>query len=300
MAKYNCKTCGAELYFNPKTGKMECEYCGSSFDPSEYAYQPEQDSADVKPAAYVDESEPVTEPATDDSTGDLRIYKCPHCGAEVITSKETAATTCVYCNRAITLSGNLTGAFRPDYVLPFTTERKDVEEAYLKLCKKSILTPRLFTKKSTIEKIKGMYIPYWLYTFDGEADARIRAERVRVHMSGDDEVTETSRYLVHEKGSGHFQRIPADAMKEIDNEMMDSIEPFDFSRLVPFNPAYLAGFYAQQWDESSSANEPRAKARAKTALTEELMSHVGPFTTTMTESENYEWKNQSIEQVMIS
>ena len=140
MAKYNCKTCGAELYFNPKTGKMECEYCGSSFDPSEYAYQPEQDSADVKPAAYVDESEPVTEPATDDSTGDLRIYKCPHCGAEVITSKETAATTCVYCNRAITLSGNLTGAFRPDYVLPFTTERKDVEDAYLKLCKKSILT----------------------------------------------------------------------------------------------------------------------------------------------------------------
>ena len=75
MAKYNCKTCGAELYFNPKTGKMECEYCGSSFDPSEYAYQTEQDSADVKPAAYVDESEPVTEPATDDSTGDLRIYK---------------------------------------------------------------------------------------------------------------------------------------------------------------------------------------------------------------------------------
>ena len=116
MAKYNCKTCGAELYFNPKTGKMECEYCGSSFDPSEYAYQTEQDSADVKPAAYVDESEPVTEPATDDSTGDLRIYKCPHCGAEVITSKETAATTCVYCNRAITLSGNLTGQPR-DYTV---------------------------------------------------------------------------------------------------------------------------------------------------------------------------------------
>ena len=79
--------------------------------------------------------------------------------AEVITSKETAATTCVYCNRAITLEGNLTGEFRPDYVLPFTTTREDVTKEYLKLAKKSVLTPRLFTKKSTVEKIKGMYVP---------------------------------------------------------------------------------------------------------------------------------------------
>ena len=268
MAKYNCKTCGAELYFNPKTGKMECEYCGSSFDPSEYAYQPEQDSADVKPAAYVDESEPVTEPATDDSTGDLRIYKCPHCGAEVITSKETAATTCVYCNRAITLSGNLTGAFRPDYVLPFTKERKDVEEAYLKLCKKSILTPRLFTKKSTIEKIKGMYIPFWLYTFDGDA--------------------------------GEFENIPADALKEMDNTLMDSIEPFDFSKLVAFNPAYLAGFYTQRWNEDASKNENRAKVRAKESLSKAALAHVGTYSGGMTiENEQYRWTNQKVHYAML-
>ena len=306
--KYSCKNCGAELYFDPKSGRLHCDYCGSEYDPSDYDFTPEEEKRGD--AAIQQESDAETgeasapaegESATDDSvsTDDLVVYRCPNCGAEVITSKKTVATTCVYCNRAITLTGNVSGTFRPDALLPFVKERKEVEGAYRDLCRRSFLTPRLFTSENQIKKIKGMYIPYWLYTFDGEADARIRAERVRVHMSGDDEVTETSRYLVHEKGSGHFQRIPADAMKEIDNEMMDSIEPFDFSRLVPFNPAYLAGFYAQQWDESSSANEPRAKARAKTALTEELMSHVGPFTTTMTESENYEWKNQSIEQVMI-
>ena len=300
MAKYNCKTCGAELYFNPKTGKMECEYCGSTFDPSEYAYQPEQDSADVKPATYVDESEPVTEPATDDSTGDLRIYKCPHCGAEVITSKETAATTCVYCNRAITLSGNLTGAFRPDYVLPFTKERKDVEEAYLKLCKKSVLTPRLFTKKSTIEKIKGMYIPFWLYTFDGDAQIRVLAKETKVWIAGDTEYTEISSYRVEEGAHGEFENIPADALKEMDNTLMDSIEPFDFSKLVAFNPAYLAGFYTQRWNEDASKNENRAKVRAKESLSKAALAHAGTYSGGMTiENEQYRWTNQKVHYAML-
>ena len=86
MAKYNCKTCGAELYFNPAIGQLQCEYCGSTFDPAEYNYTPEgqgaQDGGAVQEAAYVDG--PVTEASTDDATGELVIYKCPHWGAEDI------------------------------------------------------------------------------------------------------------------------------------------------------------------------------------------------------------------------
>ena len=43
MAKYSCKECGAELFFDPKKGKLHCEYSGSEFDPSEYEYTPEED-----------------------------------------------------------------------------------------------------------------------------------------------------------------------------------------------------------------------------------------------------------------
>jgi DNA-directed RNA polymerase subunit RPC12/RpoP len=31
--KYSCKNCGAELFFDPKSGKLHCDYCGSDFDP---------------------------------------------------------------------------------------------------------------------------------------------------------------------------------------------------------------------------------------------------------------------------
>ncbi len=304
--KYSCKNCGAELYFDPARGKLHCEYCGSDYDPSEYNFTPEEaESEDQTIAQSVDdEGNPdasTDAQATDESvsTDDLVVYKCPNCGAEVITSRKTVATTCVYCNRAITLSGNVKGAFRPDYVLPFTKDRKEVEKAYRSLCRQSVLTPTRLSSESTIQKIKGMYVPYWLFSFDGKASARVKASRVRTFVSGRDEVTEVSNYEVFEEGMGTFVRVPTDAMKAMDDTMMDSIEPFDFSRLEKFNPAYLSGFYTQQWDENSAATEPRAKARAKTAMSTELMKHVGSYTTTMIQHEEFAWKDQKIELVLL-
>ena len=303
--KYSCKVCGAELYFDPKKGKLHCEYCGSDFDPSEYDMTAEEETSDDETIAQGgnDDDEPAHAEgnATDDSISldDLVVYKCPHCAAEVITSKKTVATTCVYCNRAITLAGNVKGAFRPDYVLPFETERKDVEAEYLKLAKGSFLTPRLFIKNATVEKIKGMYVPFWLYSFEGRSVMNVSAEKLHVYMSGEDEITEHSRYEIHEEGQGSFDRVPADAMKEMDNTMMDSIEPFDFKKLVPFNPAYLAGFYTQQWDEDAAFNEPRAKARAKEALSSDMMAHIGTFSSVQIRNENYFWKDHGVEQVML-
>lgn len=301
--KYSCKTCGAELYFNPKTGKLECEYCGSSFDPSEYSYSAEEASGDDETIAQAGNegtgaaAAATDEPATDDSvsTDDLVVYKCPNCGAEVITSRKTVATTCVYCNRAITLTGNVRGSFRPDYVLPFEKDRKDVEAAYRELCGHSILTPRLFKKDSTVEKIKGMYVPYWLYSFSGEATMYVHCENRRVFMQGDDEITETARYDVEEQGEAGFSRVPADAMEAMDNTMMDSIEPYDFSKLKAFNPAYLTGFYTQQWDEDAATNEPRAKARAKEALSAETLQHVGMYQSRVIRREDYSWRGEKVE-----
>ena len=309
MAKYSCKNCGAELFFDPKKGKLHCDYCGTDYDPSEYAYKPEPDAA-----AGAAKDQTIAQPghegtgadaaatdekATDDSTGNLVVYKCPNCGAEVITSKDTVATTCVYCNRAITLEGNLAGTFRPDYVVPFEKDRKDVEAAYLSLCKKSILTPRLFTKQATIKKIKGMYIPYWLYSFDGDASIQVLGKNTRMWTTGDTEFTETSSYSVSEEATGSFRYIPADALKGMDNVLMDSIEPFDFSKMKSFNPAFLAGFYTQKWDDDSKTNEPRAKNRAKESLANAAMANVGSFDEMHIQQENFTWTNNKAEYAML-
>jgi len=309
MAKYSCKTCGAELYFDPHRGKLHCEYCGSDFDPSEYedtGASAEEGLPEERPQAATGElgAQPYElsgdEKADDESTGhDLVLYKCPHCGAEMITSKETAATTCVYCNRAITLEGNLKGDFRPQYVVPFKMQREDVEEAYLNLCNSSILTPREFRSKKMIEKIKGMYVPFWLYTFDGDIDLQVYGEKDRIYWRGNDQVTETSMYRVKVEGEGAFSRVPADALTSLDDAIMDTIEPFDYSDIKPFNAAYLAGFYTQRWDRTAEDNEDRAMQRAAKTITEAAIDAAGHFDRVTVEEQEIDFSNATVVQAMM-
>ena len=45
--KYSCKNCGAELYFEPKSGKLHCDYCGTDYDPAEYDFTAEEALSDA-------------------------------------------------------------------------------------------------------------------------------------------------------------------------------------------------------------------------------------------------------------
>ena len=36
MQNDQCRSCGAPLAFDVQTGKLQCEFCGSGFDPLEY------------------------------------------------------------------------------------------------------------------------------------------------------------------------------------------------------------------------------------------------------------------------
>ncbi len=320
MAKYSCKACGAELYFDPKLGKLHCDYCGSVYDPSEYADaepEAEQDlqkertknaagsaarAAASSARSDVDQAESAAgQKSYDDSdeAGDLILYQCPNCGAEMITSRQTAVTTCVYCNRTITLEGNLKGDFHPDFVLPFEKSREDVEAAYRDLCKKSRFAPKLFSREATVKKIKGMYVPYWLYSFNGTGVYKIDATNVRVWRVGNTEYTETTNYAIDEEAEGAFENIPADALKELDNTLMDSIEPFDFSKMVPFSSAYLAGFYTQRWNEDANFNQSRARDRAKISLRTAAMKDAGSYATMHIRTENYGWRNEKTAYAML-
>lgn len=223
MKKYNCKTCGAELYFDAATQKLKCEYCDSMFDPAEYENESKQETDNREKGQAAPGKKNMDEPqkkpeaadegaqSTDDSDGELVVYKCSHCGAEIITSKNTVATTCLYCNRAVVLEGNVTGVLKPDYVLPFVKQREDVEAAYMKLCKSTFLAPKLFKEENTIKKIKGMYIPFWLYSMHAEGSLQAIAKKNRVWRSGNYEYTEVKSYQVERSASGDFDKIPADA-----------------------------------------------------------------------------------------
>ena len=297
MQKFNCKTCGAELYWDADAGALKCEYCESTFHPSDF----EDETLTDIPVEKLEEEtvDPTYTNSADNLTEDMVVYECSHCGAEVITSKTTMATTCAYCGRAISLTNKSVGEFRPDKVLAFKINRDKATEIYNKYTKSSPLIPKLFKEEQTIKKMQGLYVPFFLHSADLNAHGTVNAENVMSSRRGDDKVEHHSLYRIDLDIDGKFDKIPTDASKKIDNKLMDSLEPFDFDSLNLFNPAYMAGYFAEQPDEKVEDTTPRATSRMEEAMRNKMNETAGNYSIKTVSSFQKRFVGQKSEYAML-
>ena len=270
-----CKTCGAELKFDPSASNWTCEYCGTSYTLDEIrsmAQVKEDQDAETK-RKEAEEGEK----ATDGSGGKLVKYRCSFCGAEVVTSDDTAATFCVYCQRPILISDRMTGDFNPDGLIPFSTTKKQAMDTFRKYTEKKPFLPDNFRDETQIEKVSGIYVPFWIHDCDTAGRVAGTGEIIRCWSDSDYEYTETSTYRFERQGTMNFTHIPTDAAERIDNAIIDSIEPFRYEQLVPFEPAYLAGFLAEKYSEDEETCYQRAAGRALGSLEGALRSSYSKY-----------------------
>ena len=218
ITNYQCPACGGPLHFAGASGKLECEYCGSSFEVAEIEklyQQKDEKAAD----AFHEESEKqaAQEPAEDwDTAGDgMHVYNCPSCGAELICDENTAATSCPYCGNPSIVPGQLSGMLKPDYVLPFKLDKAAAIAALKKHYGKKLLLPKAFRDQNHIEQIQGVYVPFWLFDMKSDADLSFNATRSHVHTEGDWEVTTTEHFRIHRAGTVEFARIPVDGSSKM-------------------------------------------------------------------------------------
>lgn len=302
MKKYNCKHCGAELYWDVDAGTLKCEYCEHEFMPEDFDLETEVD-VEIEPAEREEKYEREADEfdkATDESeSADLVVYECGHCGAEVITARSTVATTCAFCGRAISLSDKLVGNFKPESVIPFSVDEKQAIEIYKKYCNKALLSPKAFKRENEIKKLKGLYVPFWLHNFTVNADAAVDAENVSSHRRGDDKIVEHHMYRIAMDVKGDFKSIPTDGLKNLDDKLMSSIEPFDYSKITEFNPAYMAGFYAEEYDINGEDTIAQAKERADDAMRSECLSNAGFYEAKVIESYHPSYSNEESKYAML-
>lgn len=251
-----CPNCGGELIFDPKSQKYKCEYCGSDFALDEIETE-DTKAQDTSDSAQTAESGAGTEAfeqaASDDSgaehqDGSAVVYTCPSCGAQIVTDQTTAATFCYYCHNPVLLSEQLTGEFHPDQIIPFEIDRKQAEQHFLDFVQKKKFVPNAFFQKNQIEKLTGIYFPYWVY--NAEVDGALSAEgsKIRVWVAGDEEITETRIFRMEREGRVSLNEITKHALKKSDQVLAEGVLPYDFSKAEPFHMGYLSGFYAEKRD----------------------------------------------------
>ena len=120
----------------------------------------------------------------------------------------------------------------------------------------------------------------------GEADAEDKA----VIVNSDYNYTETSYYMVHRGGSVGFEHVPVDGSSKMADDLMESIEPYNFDDAVDFQTAYLAGFLADKYDVTAEQSIDRANERVKRSTEETFAQTVKNYTTVRTENSSVQFR----------
>ena len=221
----------------------------------------------------------------------LRVYVCSSCGGEIVGDENTAATLCPFCDSTVILKGQFAGALRPDLVIPFKLDKKAAKEALRAHYKGKRLLPRVFKDENHIDEIKGIYVPFWLFDTDTEANVRYRATRTRLWSDSKFNYTETSYYAVTRGGCVGFENVPVDGSSKMADDMMESIEPFDINEAVDFGTAYLAGYFADKYDVTAEESIKRANERIKKSAEDAMASTVQGYMSVIPEHSSVRFSN---------
>ncbi len=270
LMDYKCPACSGALEFDPATQKMLCPFCGSSFEMEELR----EKDAQTEQAQTGEWQSAQAEEWDDDN---VAVYRCESCGGEIVGDETTAATACPFCGNPVVMAGRVSGAFKPEYVLPFQLEKKAAKEKLKQYLGKKKFAPSAFLRENRIEEIRGLYVPVWLYDSDIHAAARFEATRKRTWRQGDTEYTETSYYDVYREGDMAFANVPVDGSTKMPEDLLESVEPFDFGKAVPFQTAYLAGYLADKYDVSMEQGAARVNERIQQSAEDTLRKTVKNF-----------------------
>ena len=82
------------------------------------------------------------------------MYECPNCASNLkydVSKKEDS---------------RISKERRPSHIIPFSKTEADCRTAYQKMLKHAIFAPNALKDENHINKFRGIYMPYWVYSFE--------------------------------------------------------------------------------------------------------------------------------------
>ena len=226
-----CPGCGSKIIYNPVIGKFYCKHCSGEFN-----------IEDIKIKNYKNDN--------------LEKYKCNNCGAEIILDDTIASTECLYCGNTAIIKERLTGEFRPDFIVPFRTTKEHIYEQFKVLEKNNTQIDKNFIQNMKIKRIKPVYIPYFLYSFNLSARCTLAYQNQN-----------NGQFFFKEKKARIILKdVPMDGSVELDDDTMATLFPYNLEDKLEYNDAYLSGWHAEMYDEPKEKITNVLIERAKTVM----------------------------------
>lgn len=290
ILEYKCPSCAAAFTFDPTIQKMKCAHC----------------EAEIEVECLSDQDDLLKElPASEDliwgerghrqqlesEEERVQLYICQSCAGELLTDETTIATSCPYCDNSVVLTERIRGDLKPDYLIPFKLDMEAAKQAFSQHLSGKRFLPKVFTKNNHIDDIKGVYVPFWLFNVTAEVDGRFSGIKSEHWVIGNDSYTKVSHYSLLRSAEMVYQQVPVDASQRITDDVMQSLEPFDFFEAEEFQTAYLAGYLADRYDQPADTSLAVANQRIRQTTEKRLISSIQGFDSVSVDEMSVRLKN---------
>lgn len=275
---YECPNCAGNLKYDISRQALFCAYCDTTVDP--YSIPEEGHAEETTIELSGTDEQGMQNAYANNNTGsdqgnnaeyEVTVFTCPQCGGEILSEDTTAATFCSFCGSAIILDSRVSKERRPERIIPFSRTKEDCKTAYAKMMNRAIFAPKELKDPAHIEKFRGIYMPYWVYSF--EKKGPVRFDGVKSYRRGD--YIYTSYYDMDCEIDEAYKGLAFDASSSFADNLSEAIAPFDLREGKAFTPAFLSGFYADTSDVDSKVYEFDAEEMVTRDASERLSKAPG-------------------------
>ena len=234
----HCLQCGAPAAFDIVKQRYLCSYCGGTVEISE-AKQEKQGFRDLQREKLKDSVKKFR----------LNRTSCSGCGAEVVFEENEAVSDCAFCGRSLVRTQYLNLKNMPESVVPFGITEKEARERLEDWCRKNRGKREAKMLLPLIPELKGFYLPYEMIR--GPIHMRVsRMDAERVYRC-----------------EGFMEDAFVNCSSQLDNLLLDGMEPFDLNGLTEFDFAYVAGYRVKIPDIGGKELEQRVCREAEECYT---------------------------------
>lgn len=259
-----CPNCGATVQYDPETLAMTCEFCGYKRElPKPDAAAPEIQEMDFESAKLRSNKEWGKH---------KKSIVCKNCGGETIYDEAETAAVCPFCGSTNVMPvDDEEDVMAPGGVVPFEISREKAAELFKNWIGHKWFVPNAAKRESEAKNLNGIYLPYW--TYDSQTTSSYSA-RLGFEYKDKDNNTKVR----WQSTSGVYEEFIDDevvyASKKTDNPYIKAVSTFNFEKLRPYSPEFIAGFAAERYtvglDDGWETAKKKIAPRLRSNLTANL------------------------------
>ncbi|MBR2578012.1 MAG: hypothetical protein IKE38_03675, partial [Erysipelotrichaceae bacterium] len=230
----HCPNCGAPACFDIISQNYLCSYCGSKVGIGE-AVQQKQDFKKIH-------SERMRT-----ALPSFRLFQatCEGCGAAIVFEENEALSNCAFCGRTMVRDKYLKTEDLPSCIIPFAITEKEAKKILDEWIDKNRNRKEAGELSKIRNELKAFYLPYELI----RGPVSLSVERM----------DRGKRYSCEGFINDEF----VNCSKQLDNLLLDGMEPYDIEGLKEFDLAYVAGHRVKIADITDKELEKRAETETE-------------------------------------